>query len=638
MSVEAMVQAEGGTSTGHGLSVLDIVKHAMKTIIGNLQATDRLALVAYSNDAKTIFGLTEMDDAARQTTEAKLEELIPEGMTNIWDGLRVAMDLLKTTQQPGRLQHVMLFTDGLPNINPPRGILPMLKRQKDKEGGKLPCTISTFGFGYELDSELLSEMAILGSGLYAFIPDAGFVGTTFVNAMTNLLVTMGKDTTLTLTPINGASFAPGLVMGGHPTTQAGASVVVDLGSLQFGQTKDVIAKMIIPPGGSASSCLEASLQYGTRAGGAPLTVASRAVEGAGAGPSGAMHAAAVEAQRCRLQFVDTVREAMKMVKRSKMDVASGKPMPLPDAQAILSKLSDEISASPAIGGNEAVGFLLEDLQGQVAEAFSREDWYTKWGVHYLPSLLGAHLAQVCNNFKDPGVQAYGGDLFGDLRDKADDIFCSLPAPKPSARAPPQPVAAAAVQRASYSAPSPSPVSMSTYYDRYAGCIDGDALVLMADGRERRLAEVRRGDAVSTPGHGSAEVRCVVRTCAPDSRFLLVQMPDGGPKLTPHHPVLLEGAWRFPVDIAPAEERNCEAVFALVLEDGESAAIVAGVPCVSLGHGIEEGAARHAFFGSRAVVEDLEKLPGFSDGLVDLRPGMVKRDPMTGLVCSFSADM
>eukprot|EP00438_Fugacium_kawagutii_P004411 Skav228596 [mRNA] locus=scaffold1161:124212:130225:+ [translate_table: standard] len=98
----------------------------------------------------------------------------------------------------------MLFTDGMPNINPPRGqvavsILPMLKRLKDKsEGGRLPCTISTFGFGYELDSALLSDLATEGFGAYAFIPDAGFVGTVFVNAMSNLLSTMAKDAVLTL--------------------------------------------------------------------------------------------------------------------------------------------------------------------------------------------------------------------------------------------------------------------------------------------------------------------------------------------------------------------------------------------------------------------------------------------------------
>jgi len=40
--------------------------------------------------------------------------------------------------------------------------------------------------------------------------------------------------------------------------------------------------------------------------------------------------------------------------------------------------------------------------------------------------------QVCNNFNDPGVQHYGGDLFRSICDEADDIFCKLPAPKPTA--------------------------------------------------------------------------------------------------------------------------------------------------------------------------------------------------------------
>jgi len=75
--------------------------------------------------------------------------------------------------------------------------------------------------------------------------------------------------------------------------------------------------------------------------------------------------------------------------------------------------------------------LLKDVEGQVAEACSKQEWFKKWGRHYLPSLLGAHLFQQCNNFKDPGVQHYGGELFMQLRDQIDDIFLALPPPKPS---------------------------------------------------------------------------------------------------------------------------------------------------------------------------------------------------------------
>merc|ERR1711988_2018185 len=96
---------------------------------------------------------------------------------------------------------------------------------------------------------------------------------------------------------------------------------------------------------------------------------------------------------------------------------------------------------------DCVKALLEDLCGQCTEALSRREWFSKWGVHYLPSIMFAHRLQQCNNFKDPGVQHYGGTLFNDIRDAADDVFNNLPAPKPSV-----------VRRVS----QPTPVSMSAY--------------------------------------------------------------------------------------------------------------------------------------------------------------------------------
>jgi len=44
----------------------------------------------------------------------------------------------------------MIFTDGQPNVEPPRGHIPMLKKYLDEN--KLNCSINTFGFGYNLNS------------------------------------------------------------------------------------------------------------------------------------------------------------------------------------------------------------------------------------------------------------------------------------------------------------------------------------------------------------------------------------------------------------------------------------------------------------------------------------------------------
>ena len=34
-----------------------------------------------------------------------------------------------------------------------------------------------------------------------------------------------------------------------------------------------------------------------------------------------------------------------------------------------------------------------------SQAFSNREWYTRWGVHYIPSIMRAHQLQQCNNFK-----------------------------------------------------------------------------------------------------------------------------------------------------------------------------------------------------------------------------------------------
>merc|ERR1740138_973778 len=123
----------------------------------------------------------------------------------------------------------------------------MLRRLRDKAGGKLPCTVSTFGFGYDLDSELLHELAVIGSGTYAFIPDAGFVGTVFVNAMANLLVTVATNVRLTLEPCGGASLPSKSISGSHPCKLQGAALQVELTPLLFGQSKDILLRMFMPP-------------------------------------------------------------------------------------------------------------------------------------------------------------------------------------------------------------------------------------------------------------------------------------------------------------------------------------------------------------------------------------------------------
>lgn len=90
----------------------------------------------------------------------------PDGSTNVWDGVRVGLGLTSEPLCKGRNVVVLLLTDGEPNINPPRGIIPTLKKFIAEH--PLQCTMHTFGFGYNLDSPLMNEIAQIGSGAYRY--------------------------------------------------------------------------------------------------------------------------------------------------------------------------------------------------------------------------------------------------------------------------------------------------------------------------------------------------------------------------------------------------------------------------------------------------------------------------------------
>ena len=51
MSDEAKIKNEKGDVERDGLSILDLVKHSVKTIIDNLNENDRLSLVAFHSNA-----------------------------------------------------------------------------------------------------------------------------------------------------------------------------------------------------------------------------------------------------------------------------------------------------------------------------------------------------------------------------------------------------------------------------------------------------------------------------------------------------------------------------------------------------------------------------------------------------------
>lgn len=170
--------------------------------------------------------------------------------------------------------------------------------------------------------------------------------------------------------------------------------------------------------------------------------------------------------------------------------------------------------------------------------------------------------------------------------------------------------------------------MRDYHNVCGGCIAGESLILMSDGSKKKVKSVQKGDQVLC-GSSKVIVECVLKfNC--HSGFELVEF-ESGLRITPWHPVKMNDKWIFPYNLANKTIiHESDSVYNFILSDGHVMTIN-DIECVSLGHEFQEDVVAHPYFGSSKILLDLEKLPGWLTGLVELNTSQIQRDE-SGKVC------
>jgi hypothetical protein len=428
-------------------------------------------------------------------------------------------------------------------------------------------TLHAFGFGYNLDSKLCADIAEWGDGLFGFIPDATMVGTVFINALAHVLGTANLDTTFTYTPAEGA-----------PTT------TIHAGPITYGQPRDYLFEIQGEPSFN----------------GTPVPVGDPGIT------------------LVHHLYKKVIAEAIRTCKT--VGWLQGQAM-LAEFEGRFAPLDDP-----------TVMALLKDLratkegEGQVGMAPAH---FTRWGEHYMRAYHRAQALQQCMNFKDPGLQIYGGALFHALQTTGDQLFCDLEPPRPTGRL---------YGGAIVGGPLNAPVSMSVFHNASAGCFAPTTLIRCADGSSKMINELRRGDSVWSPTGPATVVALVI--CGSSNRAQPMSMLKGL-TITPWHPVRRNSAsnspWIFPADIAGYSDRLMPTVYNLVLDSGHIV-LADGWQALTLGHGFTEPVAEHAYFGSQRVVEDLKKQPGWEEGMPRFKNLVATHDSSTGLINGWIDDI
>jgi Mg-chelatase subunit ChlD len=654
MGIRADVPGESDANgESPGLSVLDLTKHAALTIIETLDEGDRLGIVTFSSRAQVVQRLTPMTRSSKEAARRNVRGIKKQDATNLWHGLLDGVKLFREAEENanGRVPALMVLTDGKPNFMcPPAGYVPKLRSMLP-----LPASIHTFGFGYNLESGLLKSIAEIGGGNYAFIPDAGMIGTVFVHAVANLQSTFATNAVLELSYPKGLQIRE--CMGAYVDQQQpqetanGWQLSMNLGNLQYGQSRDIylevdgIAKLrdLSEKEKTQLSIVAAQITY-KQSGSATTdtSIAQRSILDASTLPDNEVAYHESRTRICRFLasiFPLSVLEVHEPVEGDT----------LLDKRDELTLLIDDLPAQRYKDTDPRNRALVEDLdgaepRGQVSLAVRSDVYFRRWGVHYLPSLLNAHTRQVCNSFKDQGPLQYstGSPLFIACRDRLDDAFDNLPAPEPSL--PPRVRIFSNGGAALPPSGHRTAFSMSRYHNPLGVCFAGSTPVELASSLKRSvpIRALRRGMMVRTPV-GARRVAAVLKTRVDGETLCRV---PGGVLVTPWHPIASgEGKqWVFPAQVAVGTVKYTGCVYSVLLQrDGDARAHAMRVGSIwgtTLGHGITaakdglgDDVRAHEFFGDYdRVAEALGQLGVKRNGIAVGRG--VTRDENTGLVTGF----
>lgn len=687
----------GETTEKTGLSVLDLVKHACRTILSTMDERDRLAIVTFSTRSKVLQPLLSMTAENKKDAHIAIDNMKLEGCTNLWHGLRDGIRLFQDEEHSGRVPAIMVLTDGAPNhMCPAQGYVPALSAMPN-----IVPSIHTFGFGYSLRSGLLKSIAEFGHGNYSFIPDAGMIGTVFVHAVANLQSTFANEATLSLVYPDHVTLqqSTGPSVGQQEPVQLGSGnyrLTIPLGSLQYGQSRDIYLRWtdsspendneLAPP------YINATLEYSRMTATRFRTKASRSLLDISTSLSAAEIAYHISrslicAFLAHLFPIDSLGEH-RLHPDLKVGYQQTLAPGLEDKKKALEKFIASLPAADFPQDTRCTS-LLQDLTGpeplgQISLALSRQDYLNRWGQHYLPSLHGAHARQLCNSFKDVGPLHYGvhSPLFIQCRDRLNTAFDDLPPPVPS-----NPVTTTTTTNNTtgktgtgnnnpnsgtmmdlrndplYRIRGP-PIAMRAYNSSSNPCFAGPTRVKLADGTHIPLSELTADVKVATPV-GPRAVAAVLVTPVAEEAMVDLQ----GVLVTPWHPVALlqsgepaDAGWVHPCELLlPPQDIQSSStktttttytgrIYSVLLQADDNvdahALILSGPDGVdgnetpflgvTLGHGMVTGSDKraHGFFGDRnLVVRSLDVLRTEKGGR--FISGGVKRSETTGLVCGFN---
>jgi hypothetical protein len=387
-----------------GGAKLNSLKETMSFVIEQLADGDRLSIVTFDHEAKTLLCFTELDRQIREEALEIIQSLHAGGGTSIGAGLSAALDDFEFSQPPDGMTAILLLTDGQDG-----DITAMCSRFQAGDSTpscvqrvvSLNVPVHAFGYGADHEAKPLSILSKVTKGSFTYIEDISTVGEAFGSCIGGLMSAITNDVKLVLSvhpsSSRGATLVPQSCAFHSDVKADGSTVTFSIGSMYGEETRSVLVRVNLPTTCSADTTspmqLSATISYSdlrtntshtvvTEA--CPIATTAVAFEDTSDAPKVLKRDLVVDLARNRQLYVDRMKAALSLTDAGRHSECS----------ALLRRTIAELQSS-ASASNPATTALVDDIDAILGRSYGSQvlDRGTKASML---SAVDAHVAQRFN--------------------------------------------------------------------------------------------------------------------------------------------------------------------------------------------------------------------------------------------------
>jgi Ca-activated chloride channel family protein len=185
----ALVIDRSGSMSGFKL---EQAKQAARQLISQLTSADRLSIVHYGSDVKSMDGLLATPEN-KQRLLAFVDGIYDDGGTNIGAALTAGRDRLLAAKSDYRVNRLILISDGQPTegVTDFAGLTSIVRDVRSAG-----VSVSSIGVGDDFNERLMEAIAEVGAGAYAYLEDASQLASIFQKDLNAAATQVARGVTL----------------------------------------------------------------------------------------------------------------------------------------------------------------------------------------------------------------------------------------------------------------------------------------------------------------------------------------------------------------------------------------------------------------------------------------------------------